>query len=88
MVDVFHQTSKITPVGDVPENQRFVYLKGDVETHDPHEATKRVPIVEVRMFSLDEAGNLVAPDHAKTIRIQELGPDMRPIRSTTMYRDK
>jgi hypothetical protein len=87
MVDSFHRTSKMVSIEDVPENQRFVYLKGDVETHDPSEATERVPILEVHMLSSDDRGNLVSPETAKIVRIKEFGPDMRPLRSTIMRRE-
>jgi hypothetical protein len=87
MVDLFHRTTKVVAIGEVPENRRFVYLKGKVETHDPDEATERVPIVEVHMLSSDERGNLVSPDTAKFVEIKEFGPDMRPLRSTIMRRE-
>jgi hypothetical protein len=88
IVDLFRGTSKMTPIADVPESRRFVYLKNGIETHDPSEATERVPIVEVRMLSLDERGNLVAPEIAYKVRIDEFGPDNRPLRSTIMRREK
>ena len=87
MVDFFHQTSKTVLIEDVPENRRFVYLKNGVETHDPDESTERVPILEVHMLSLDKTGNLVSPDIANMVRIGEFGPDMRPLRSTSMRRE-
>jgi hypothetical protein len=86
MMDLFHRTSKIVSIEDIPENRRFVYLKDGVETHDPSEATERVPIVEVQMLSSDERGNLVSPENAKLVEIKEFGPDMRPLRSTIMRR--
>ena len=48
------------PIDEVPEAQRFVYLKDGLETGNPAEATERVPIVEVRMISVDVRGNLIA----------------------------
>jgi hypothetical protein len=86
-VDFFHKTSKSVLVGDVPENQRFVYFKNGVETHDPDEATERAPIVEVHLLSSDEIGNLVSPEIAKLVQIKEFGPEMRPLRSTTLRRE-
>jgi hypothetical protein len=88
MVDFFHETSKMVLIDDVPENRRFVYLKNGVETHDPDEATERVPIVEVHLLSSDEMGNLVSPEVAERVRIKEFGPEMRPLRSTTLRRDE
>jgi hypothetical protein len=88
IVDLFRGTSKMAPIADVPESRRFVYLKNGIETHDPSEATERVPIVEVRMLSLNERGNLVAPEIAYKVRIDEFGPDNRPLRSTIMRREK
>jgi hypothetical protein len=86
MMDLFHRTSKIVSIEDIPENRRFVYLKDGVETQDSKEATERVPIVEVHMLSSDEKGNLVSPEIAKLVEIKEFGPDMRPLRSTIMRR--
>jgi hypothetical protein len=87
VLDFFHKTSTVSPVAEVPESKRFVYLKDGVETHDPAAATERVPIVEVHLISLDASGKLVPTDEAATIRIKEFGPDQRPLRSTTMRRE-
>jgi len=85
--DVFRKTTEVTSVAEVPESRRFVYLKNGVETHNPAEATERVPIVEVHVLSVDEKGNLVPTEQAHTVRIKEFGPDHRPLRSTTMLRE-
>lgn len=86
MVDLSSGKSWEVPVADVPERQRFVYLRDDVETSDPDEATERVPIVEIQMLPLDANGNVVPKDKAVTIRIKEIGPDQRPLRSTSMVK--
>ena len=87
MITVFEESSKEVPVEEVPETSRFVYFIDDVETSDPESATRAVPIVEVRMFSLDDEGNLVPPDQATTIRIKEYGPEGEFLRTTRMVRD-
>src|SRR5262245_7284068 len=51
--DIFQRTSKLTPVAEIPESRRFVYLKDGVATNDPSEATERVPIVEVHVISVN-----------------------------------
>jgi hypothetical protein len=87
VLDVFHNTTTVSPVAEVPESRRFVYLKDGVQTHDPAWATERVPIVEVHLISLDENGNLVPAEQAVKIRFKEFGPDHRPLRSTTVRRE-
>jgi hypothetical protein len=67
--DLFRKTSKVTPVAEMPESRRFVYLKDGAATHDPAEATERVPVVEVHVISVDEMGNLVPAEQAHTVRI-------------------
>jgi len=87
MVEVQAETSRDVPIDEVPEDRRFVYLtKEGVETADPTEATERVPIVEVRMISIDASGNLVPKGSAAKLVIYEIGPDDRPLRHTTMVR--
>ncbi len=88
MVEVFAGTAREVRLEDVPESQRFVYLKDGVETSDPAEATERIPIVEVRMISIDERGHLVSKDDAAKLIIEERGPEGRPLRHTTMVRNK
>jgi hypothetical protein len=45
-----------------------------------------VPIVEVRMVSVDARGNLVPKGSAAKLVIYEIGPEDRPLRHTTMVR--
>lgn len=87
MVEVQADTSRDVPIDEVPEDRRFVYLKDGVETYNPDEATERVPIVEVRMVSVDQRGNLVPKDQAARLVVYEIGPDNRPLRHTTMVRN-
>jgi hypothetical protein len=87
VLDVSGQTSKDTPVAEMPESQRFVYLKDGVTTYDPDEATERVPVVEVHLIGMDEQGNPVPAEQARTIRKKEFGPGHRPLRSTTLRRE-
>ncbi len=86
MVEVQTETSRDVPIADVPEAQRFVYLKDGIETSNPAEATERVPIVEVRMISVDARGNLVPKEQATKLVIHEFGPEGRALRHTTMVR--
>lgn len=86
MVNVQANTSKNVPVDEVPHAQQFVYLKDGIETTDESEATERIPIVEVRMISVDERGALVPTDSATRLVIHELGPEGRALRHTTMVR--
>ena len=87
MVEVQAETSRDVPIDEVPEDRRFVYLKDGVETGNPAEATERVPIVEVRMISVDARGNLVPKGSAAKLVIYEIGPEDRPLRHTTMVRN-
>jgi hypothetical protein len=86
VLDLFRNTTTVSPVAEVPESKRFVYLKDGVVTHDPAAATERVPIVEVHLISVDANGKLVPTEQAATIRIKEFGPDHRPLRSTTLLK--
>jgi hypothetical protein len=85
--DLFRKTSQVTPVAEIPESRRFLYLKNGVATHDPAEATERVPIVEVHVLSVDANGNLAPAEQAHTVRIKEFGPGRRPLRSMTLHRE-
>ena len=87
MVDMFTKEAKEVPASDAPERQRFVYLKDGVEVSNAGQATERVPIVEVEMYPLDANGNLIAKEHAATIRIREYGPSHRLLRTTTMIHE-
>jgi len=86
-VDLFTNTSWDVPVEDIPDRNRFVYLKNGTETANQDDATERVPIVEVEMLPLDKEGNLVSKDKATTIQIREFGPNRQPLRSSTMVKD-
>lgn len=86
MVDVQAGTSRDMPIDQVPEDQRFVYLKDGVETRSASEATERVPIVEVRMVSVNKRGDLVPKEQAAKLVVYEIGPEGRPLRHTTMVR--
>jgi len=87
MTDEFAGTVREVPAAEVPEPNRFVYLKNGVETADAKNADERIPIVEVRMMPLDANGNLVSRDKAAKIVIQEYGPGQRPLRRSTMVKD-
>ncbi|MEP6502487.1 MAG: hypothetical protein ABJD97_04110 [Betaproteobacteria bacterium] len=84
MVDMFTHEVKIVPATDVPEGQRFVYYKDDLELTSPDGATRAVPVVEMRMFSLDGAGHLVPKAQASRLRILEIGPDGDTLRTTLL----
>jgi len=88
MTNVFENTTKEKSIKDIPETKWFAYLKDGTETLDKEQATEIVPIVEVRMLSLDEKGNLVSTKEASTVKIKEYGPDERFLRSTTMIPNK
>lgn len=87
MIDMFTKSVKEVAIEDVPESRRFVYLKDGVEVSSADEADEIIPIVETRMYPFAADGELVAKEDAHTIRMQELGPDDRPLRSTTMVKD-
>ena len=88
MVNMFTHTVHSVDASEVPDRNKFVYLKGRVETHDPKEATERIPIVEVRMVPLDRNGSLVSADDAYEVRITEIGPNGRVLRSSLMIKDR
>ena len=87
MIDMFTHEVRVVPVGDVPESQRFVYFKDTLESTSSEGATRGVPVVEVRMFSLDAEGRLVAKAQASRIRILEMVPDGQTLRTTLMLPD-
>lgn len=84
MVDEYTREVRVVPLSQVPESQRFVFYKGDEEIASAEGATRAVPIVEVRMFSLDAHGKLVDKAHAARLRIIEIGPDGQPLRTTLL----
>jgi len=84
MVDEYTHEVRVVPLSQVPESQRFVFYKGDEEITSADGATRAVPIVEVRMFSLDADGKLVDKAHATRLRIIEIGPDHQPLRTTLL----
>lgn len=84
MVTMFNGEVREVPADSVPENRRFVYFKDGTEVSSPEEATEAVPVVETRMLSLDSRGNLVPPEEAAKVRIEEFGPEGRPLRWTVM----
>lgn len=86
-VDVYENRVREVPAEQVPLNKRFVFLRNGVEVESASVADEVVPIVEVRMRSLNRNGELVAPEHAETIRIEEIGPAGRPLRWTQMKKD-
>jgi len=88
MVDLSRGTTRDKPIDEVPEEQRFVYLKDGAATQDPNEATEVVPVVLVEMMAVDKSGKLVPPEKANKIFIREFGPDRRPLRSTTMVPER
>ena len=84
MVDIGRKTERIKVAADVPERQRFVYLRDGNEVGKA-DATERVPIVRVEMMGVDAAGNLVEdPKDAATVQIVEFGEGRRPLRQTLM----
>ncbi|HEY9029445.1 MAG TPA: hypothetical protein VIP05_34480 [Burkholderiaceae bacterium] len=84
MVDEYTHEVRVVPLSQVPESQRFVFYKGDEEIASADGATRAVPIVEVRMFSLDADGKLVDKAHAARLRIIEIGPGHQPLRTTLL----
>lgn len=87
LIELYSNSVREVSADDVPEHSRFVYLKDGVETHDPQEATERIPIVEEHMMSLDAHGNLVPKEQATRIRIKQFGPGQRPLRDTTLVKN-
>jgi len=89
MVEEYDGSVRILDANTVPQRQRFVYFDKDgLEVDTPEAAVRRVPIVEVDMFSTDGEGHLVPKSKAKQLRILELGPDRQVLRSTVMVRDQ
>ena len=89
MVDLSTGSEKDVPYEQAPDHSRFVYLdKNGAETFDLKQAVERIPIVLVEMMPVDDHGNLTQRDKAKMLRIEEFGPERRPLRSTTLLPDK
>lgn len=75
-----------TPILEVPEHMRFVYLKDGDIVPDPDEADEIVPIVAVYRFTTDERNNLVPSQQATWAIIEERDPDGRTVRRTRQFR--
>jgi hypothetical protein len=76
-------SEKTVSASEVPDTNKFVYYDANgVETSDTAHATKRVPILEVDMVSVDKDGKLVDPKKAATITVTEYGPDHKELRHT------
>ena len=86
MVDAYTHEVRVLALSEVPEHQRFVFFRGDEAIGSAVDATRAVPIVEVRMFPLDANGKLVDKARAVRLRIVELGPDQSPLRTTLMLK--
>jgi hypothetical protein len=83
--DLSRHTERTKPASEVPEENRFVYLR-DGAPCEPAEADERVPIVRVEMMALDPQGKLTTPEQAARVMVIELGPERRTLRRTTMTR--
>lgn len=85
MVEEHDGSVRMLDASTVPDRQRFVYLDvNGIEVDSPDKAVSRIPIIEVRMFSTDGEGHLVPKSRAKKLRIIEMGPDHRVLRSTVL----
>jgi hypothetical protein len=87
MIDAFMKKSERVAADSLPPDQQFVYLdaKG-VGVNDPARAAQRIPIVSVVTTPLDSENVLVPLDEAVKVLVQYLGPDKKPLRTTTMVR--
>jgi hypothetical protein len=88
MVEVFSGEVRTVPFSEIPEEKRWVYLRDGKIVGGPDEADEVVPVVEIRRLTLDARGNLVAPEAAVRVRIEEVGPGGRPLRFTIMVRHR
>lgn len=85
MIEEYDGSVRLINVETVPDRQRFVYFDANgMEVDSLDKAASRVPIVEVRMLSTDGQGNLVPKSRAKKLRILEMGPDQKVLRSTVL----
>jgi hypothetical protein len=84
MVDMFTKETKEVPAETVPDSRRFVFRRQGLDVTNRDQADEILPIMEIRMFPLDERGRLVPKTRAKKIRIEEFGPNEMKLRWTTM----
>ena len=89
MIDDYDKSVRLVKAEEVPIEHRFVYFDKAGHEIPANDATavERIPIVEVRMTPTDGDGHLVPKEQASMIRINEIGPEKRPLRSTTMTKD-
>jgi hypothetical protein len=79
--------TEVVTSDSVPESDRLVMIDDQgIETHDPKQAKETIPVVEIRVVTLNGKGELVAPDQAHTMRILLYGAGERLLRSTTMVK--
>jgi hypothetical protein len=85
-VDVHSGETRVEPFASQPEERRWVFFKHGAIVRNRDEADEVVPVVEIRRLNLNDAGDLVAADAATHVRIEEFGPNGRPLRFTQMLR--
>jgi hypothetical protein len=74
-------------VEKIPEEEQFVYIDKDQRTtHDKAQAVRRIPIVEIRMLSLDANNEVVPPHQGTTMYVSAYGKRQRLLRSLTLIR--
>ncbi len=85
---MFDKSFKDQAITDIPLDKQWVYFdKLGQETSDITKAASAVPVLEVKMFSFDAKGDLVAPDVASSLLILEFGPEERQLRSLRMQKN-
>lgn len=85
-VEIFSGEVREVPFNDLPQNDRWAFLREGKLVNSPEEADEIVPIVEVRRLTLDAQGDLVPSESAVSVRIEEFGPGGRPVKWTLMVR--
>lgn len=74
----WNKTSKTEAAAGFPETLKWKYYAADgSETADKTSAKYRVPVVEVRIVSVNTRGEPVDPQHAARLSIDSYGPDHR-----------
>ena len=72
----WNKTSKTEAASGFPDSLKWKYYAQDgSETTDTKSAKYRVPVVEVRIVSVDSNGAPVDPQHAARLSIDAYGPD-------------
>ena len=74
----WNKTSKTEAATSFPDTLKWKYYAQDgSETADIKSAKYRVPVVEIRIVSVDSKGVPVDPQHAARLSIDTYGPDRK-----------